>query len=76
VIIATYEPAGKVPIGTFALPNPGAAELTRRERIAREGWLTVNGKMSRQQRSLEQCAVGHSRGRKISMEQGPLESVI
>jgi len=37
VIIATYEPAGKVPIGTFALPNPSAAELTRRERIAREG---------------------------------------
>jgi dihydrofolate reductase len=37
VIIATYQPAGKVPIGTFELPNPSAAELKRRERIAREG---------------------------------------
>jgi dihydrofolate reductase len=37
VIIATYEPAGKVPIGTFELPNPSAAELKRRARMAREG---------------------------------------
>ncbi len=37
VIIATYEPAGQVPLGTFELPNPSAAELKRRERMAREG---------------------------------------
>jgi dihydrofolate reductase len=37
VIIATYEPAGEVPIGTFELPQPSAAELKRRERMAREG---------------------------------------
>lgn len=37
VIIATYEPAGSVPVGTFALQNPSAAELKRRERVAREG---------------------------------------
>jgi dihydrofolate reductase len=37
VIMATYEPAGAVPIGTFELPNPSAAELRRRERMAREG---------------------------------------
>jgi dihydrofolate reductase len=37
VIIATYQPAGAVPIGTFELPNPSAAELKRRERMAREG---------------------------------------
>ncbi|MGL4488787.1 MAG: dihydrofolate reductase family protein [Rhizobiaceae bacterium] len=37
VVIATYEPAGEVPIGTFELPNPSAAELKRRERMVREG---------------------------------------
>jgi dihydrofolate reductase len=37
VIMATYEPAGAVPTGTFELPNPSAAELKRRERMAREG---------------------------------------
>lgn len=37
VIIATYEPAGEVPVGSFALPNPSAAELKRRERMVREG---------------------------------------
>lgn len=37
VVIATYEPAGKVPVGSFALPNPSAAELKRRERMVREG---------------------------------------
>jgi dihydrofolate reductase len=36
VIIATYEPAGPVPIGTFELPEPSAAELKRRARMARE----------------------------------------
>jgi dihydrofolate reductase len=37
VIIATYEPVGKVPVGSFVLPNPSAAELKRRERMVREG---------------------------------------
>lgn len=37
VIIATYEPAGTVPVGTFALQHPSAAELRRREGVAREG---------------------------------------
>jgi hypothetical protein len=37
VLIATYEPAGDVPIGTFELPTPSAFELKRRERMAREG---------------------------------------
>jgi hypothetical protein len=37
VIIATYEPAGKISLGSFMLPNPTAAELKRRERMAREG---------------------------------------
>lgn len=37
VIIATYEPAGKIPIGSFMLPKPTAAELKRRERMVREG---------------------------------------
>jgi dihydrofolate reductase len=37
VIIATYEPAGTVPVGSFVLPNPSAAELKRRERMVREG---------------------------------------
>lgn len=36
VIIATYEPSGKVPLGTFELPNPSVAELKRRERMKRE----------------------------------------
>jgi len=37
VIIATYEPAGKIQFGSFMLANPSAAELKRRERMAREG---------------------------------------
>jgi dihydrofolate reductase len=37
VMIATYEPAGKIPLGSFMLPEPTAAELKRRERMAREG---------------------------------------
>ena len=36
VIIATYEPAGRIPLGTFELPNPSPAELKRRERIESE----------------------------------------
>ena len=37
VIFATYEPAGKVVTGTFPGPQPSAAELERRARLAREG---------------------------------------
>ena len=37
VMIATYEPAGKIPLGSFMLADPSAAELKRRERMAREG---------------------------------------
>lgn len=37
VTMATYLPAGPVPIGSFALPEPTAQELARRERMAREG---------------------------------------
>lgn len=37
VVMATYEPAGKVPTGSFQLAEPTPAELRRRERMAREG---------------------------------------
>jgi dihydrofolate reductase len=37
VTIATYEPAGPVPIGSFQLAEPSAAELARQERMKREG---------------------------------------
>lgn len=37
VVIAAYEPAGKVPIGNAGLPTPSPAELKRRERMQREG---------------------------------------
>jgi dihydrofolate reductase len=37
VIIATYEPAGKISLGSFMLANPTAAELKRRDRMMREG---------------------------------------
>jgi dihydrofolate reductase len=37
VTIASYEPSGAVPIGTFELATPSAAELKRRERMVREG---------------------------------------
>ena len=37
VMMATYEPAGKIPLGSFMLADPSAAELKRRERMAREG---------------------------------------
>lgn len=36
-IIATYEIAGEVPIGSFQLPQPSAAEQARQERMKREG---------------------------------------
>ena len=35
--IATYEPAGAVPIGSFQLPEPSEAEKRRQERMKREG---------------------------------------
>lgn len=35
VIIATYEPAGEVPIGTRPGPEPSAAERARQDKIAR-----------------------------------------
>ncbi|MET0308858.1 MAG: dihydrofolate reductase family protein, partial [Sphingomonas sp.] len=37
VTIATYEPAGEVPIGTFQLGEPSAREQARQERMKREG---------------------------------------
>jgi dihydrofolate reductase len=37
VTIATYEPAGPVPIGSFQQKEPSAAEQRRQERMKREG---------------------------------------
>ena len=37
VMMATYEPAGKIPLGSFMIAEPSAPELKRRERMAREG---------------------------------------
>ena len=37
-IIAEYEPAGEVETGSFATEEPSAAELKRRERIAKGQW--------------------------------------
>jgi dihydrofolate reductase len=37
VVIATYEPAGKVPTGSFQLAESTPAEIRRRERMKREG---------------------------------------
>ena len=34
VIMAAYEPAGEIPIGSFALEEPTEAEVERREKIA------------------------------------------
>jgi len=36
-MIASYEPAGAVPIGTFQLDEPSEAEQRRQERMKREG---------------------------------------
>lgn len=36
VLIATYEPAGELITGSFALENPTEAELARRKRLAEE----------------------------------------
>lgn len=37
VILATYEPAGATPIGSFQHAEPSPAEIARRERMRREG---------------------------------------
>jgi dihydrofolate reductase len=37
VMIASYEPAGAVPIGSFQMSEPTAAERRRQERMKREG---------------------------------------
>jgi dihydrofolate reductase len=37
VAMATYEPAGEVPIGTFQLSEPSVREQARQERMRREG---------------------------------------
>lgn len=36
VVMSTYVPAGEVPLGSFALAEPGAKELERRAKLARE----------------------------------------
>ena len=36
VVFTTYEPAGEVPIGSFAMKDPSEAELERREKWPRE----------------------------------------
>lgn len=36
VIMATYEPVGELKTGSFALDNPGEAEIKRRKRLADE----------------------------------------
>ena len=36
-VIATYEPAGEVPTGTFATKQPSEAELERREKMGERG---------------------------------------
>ena len=38
VVFATYEPAGEVPIGSFAMDQPSEAELERREKIEQGDW--------------------------------------
>jgi hypothetical protein len=37
VVIASYEPDGEVPTGTFATKPPSEAELELREKWAKEG---------------------------------------
>ena len=37
VVMATYEPTGAIPIGSFQLGTPSAAEERRQERMKREG---------------------------------------
>ncbi len=38
IAMATYEPAGEIQTGTFAVDQPTPEELERRERIARGDW--------------------------------------
>jgi len=37
VVIASYEPAGAIPIGSFQMKDPSEAERRRQERMKREG---------------------------------------
>jgi len=37
VVIASYEPAGAIPIGSFQMKDPSEAEQRRQERMKREG---------------------------------------
>jgi hypothetical protein len=37
-VVATYEPAGDVPTGTFETKPPSAQELKRREKMAEGVW--------------------------------------
>lgn len=37
VVMATYEPAGEVPIGSFQMKEPSEREVARQERMKREG---------------------------------------
>lgn len=36
VVMSTYQPAGDIPLGSFALEEPTAAEVARRQRLAEE----------------------------------------
>jgi hypothetical protein len=36
--MATYEPAGEVETGSFAMPDPSPEEIARREKIAAGTW--------------------------------------
>ena len=36
VVMSTYVPAGEVPLGSFAQPEPNAKEVDRRAKLARE----------------------------------------
>lgn len=38
VVFATYEPAGEVPVGSFAMDQPSEAEIERREKIEQGRW--------------------------------------
>lgn len=37
VVMARYQPAGEIPLGSFAMENPTEVELERRKRLAEEG---------------------------------------
>ncbi len=37
VVMSTYVPAGDIPVGSFAQPEPSAKELVRRAKVARGG---------------------------------------